>query len=256
MCTIYRFDCNDKTDFRAIEVLQMIAAKQKHNFINIFPWEGKCIRERVYVALSSDEAPPSGKITKSYLLRLQTDPIICGWLNILIEDKKRGYISQVSARAALDSNLTYKGVGSALIRAAEADAERLRLDFIYLRPLVNVVGFYKKIGYAPILPASHLMFKVLKLAPSDAWLAEQKDEPVLTDEEVLNEVVQQVKHADSNAGKKLMRILKDDENRKYEVLAMYQENEEIDDVLDWLDDEMDPGPMSRSPSKKSTSSRG
>lgn len=243
-CTVYRFNCHDEADRRAVAYLQGIAASQKHNFSHIYPWEGKCMNYRVYVAISTPQSNTTNssstnsrrrssvsKLNHAFIAQQQSPPIICGWLNCIIEGKKRGYITELTARAAKD--LTYKGIGRALVMALEDDAVKMKLDFLYLHPLSNVEGFYQKVGYVKIQPVDHLMFKVFNKAPTAKWLAEQKPAELPSDDDFMNQMLEEVAGVNKVAYKKIVTLLKKDPDTKFVLLGIYEENEDIDDIVNW-----------------------
>ena len=235
-CKVYRFDCKKDTDRHAVAYLQGVAAAQKHNFANIFPWEGKCTNDKVYVAVSLDSEPvkrtrASSLLAPTFLARQQNPPTICGWLNCSIERKTRGYISQLTARAAKD--LTFKGVGTALVQALEEDAEAMKLDFLYLRPLSNVEGFYKKVGYVKLPQVDHLMFKVFLKAPTDKWLSKQEVEAI-ADEDITTYILKDVAALDKKAYRKLNALLQRDPSAEFVLLSIYEENGNAEDVVQWI----------------------
>lgn len=223
-CKIKIFDCKKEEDRRIISFLQGVAASQKHYFHHIFPWESKCVNQRIYVSYSGE-------------INIKTPPTICGWLNLYIEkDKylKRGYITQLSARAAKDIN--FKGIGSSLIKAVDDDAKNLKLNFIYLNPLENVIGFYKKQAYDYISPAKKIMIKVFGKQPLKEWLERYEKISSPDDNDNVNDIIEELLEIDEKLTQKLKGLIKKDKEQKYTLLSIYEKNQDIYDVIEWLEE--------------------
>ena len=255
-CSIVKFNCSNPDHAAEIHKHIKDAKLQADEFNDIFPWDDGC----------SNYHPQIIYIAKKLGSTRASTPIICGWLNLTLEENStRGYISKLTARAGKDPTRAYKGVGTALIQSAEADAAALKLDFLYLRPLSNVVGFYEKVGFTKIPPADHFMFKIFKKKPSMAWLKEQKPE-LMTDENVLDEIMEEIEEYfgdDVNAMSELIKLLENEET-KLEFLGVYAMKEDMKDVLNWVEQNTSGSPMSTSggagtkkkrPSKKTTTTK-
>ena len=283
-CTIFKFDCSIENQKGDLKKLASIATEQEHEFRDIFPWQDGCKKfqhQIVFVAVKLIVDPirqtrSSARLTSAFVSRQPETPVICGWLNLIIENERkpscRGYISKITSRAGKDLTKTYKGVGTSLIRAAEAEAIALKLNFLYLHPLSNVVSFYQHVGYIHIPPVKHLMFKIFIKGPTTSWLSKQKPE-VLTDDDLTKDIIEDVfddsfKHP-KQAQAKLFEQFKKDEQTKLQFLSMYEQSQMDDDmdiVRTWVKEQINikgspmsttgPSPMStsRGPSPKSTSS--
>ena len=241
-CFVAKLACNRREDRTKVAVLQELAHGQRVDFHDIFPWEGQVCKDKhvvVYVALEAPVEEPV--LSVDWLERNQ--PLLCGWLNVRVSEvedssQKIAFISDVTTRAAKD--VTYRGVGSALIHALEQDATlNAKLDFIYLFPLSNVVGFYRKLGYVQVSPHIPHMFKVLNTRtssnPTPAFIADLEQRYAQT----VNETpVDMLDHFEDNVPRSTMRtlrkIVKADPEVIYELVALLQEGDE--DALDeWLD---------------------
>jgi len=245
-CFVAKLACNRREDRTKVAVLQELAHGQRVDFHDIFPWEGQVCKDKhvvVYVALEAAGFEPIKEpfITVDWLERNQ--PLLCGWLNVrvsTVEDssQKIAFISDVTTRAAKD--VTYRGVGSALIHALEVDAKlNANADFIYLFPLSNVVGFYRKLGYVQVSPHIPHMFKVLgpgaSSNPTPAFIADLEQRYAQTKNET---PVDMLDHFEDDVPRSTMRALRKIVNADpeviYELVALLQEGDE--DALDeWLD---------------------
>jgi len=243
---VAKLACNRREDRTKVAVLQELAHGQRVDFHDIFPWEGQVCKDKhvvVYVALEAAGFEPIKEpfITVDWLERNQ--PLLCGWLNVrvsTVEDssQKIAFISDVTTRAAKD--VTYRGVGSALIHALEVDAKlNANADFIYLFPLSNVVGFYRKLGYVQVSPHIPHMFKVLgpgaSSNPTPAFIADLEQRYAQTKNET---PVDMLDHFEDDVPRSTMRALRKIVNADpeviYELVALLQEGDE--DALDeWLD---------------------
>jgi len=250
-CFVAKLACNRREDRTKVAVLQELAHGQRVDFHDIFPWEGQVCKDKhvvVYVALEAAAEEPIKEpfITVDWLERNQ--PLLCGWLNVRVSTvsesegvnsgQKIAFISDVTTRAAKD--VTYRGVGSALIHALEQDAMlNLDIDFIYLFPLSNVVGFYRKLGYVQVSPHIPHMFKVLNTRtssnPTPAFIADLEQRYAQTKNET---PVDMLDHFEDDVPRSTMRALRKIVNADpeviYELVALLQEGDE--DALDeWLD---------------------
>lgn len=232
-CKIHVFDCSQENDRRMVSFLQGVAASQKYFFEHIFPWETRCINQRLYVAYSGEED----------ILNTKTPPTICGWMNVVLQEEKykdknmtykMGYITELTSRSATDKN--FKGIGSLLLDALDRDAEdinSLGLDFNFLTPLnKNVVGFYKKKGYDFIKPA-RFMIKVFNKPPLPQWLNKYKP----SDEEYMADILYGLQKRDKELATKFQAIMKKDKKEKYKymVLDIYDNQQNIEDIIKWLE---------------------
>jgi hypothetical protein len=248
-CFVAKLACNRREDRTKVAVLQELAHGQRVDFHDIFPWEGQVCKDKhvvVYVALEAAALEPTPVITVDWLERNQ--PLLCGWLNVRVSTvsesegvnsgQKIAFISDVTTRAAKD--VTYRGVGSALIHALEVDATlNATVDFIYLFPLSNVVGFYRKLGYVQLSPHIPHMFKVLgpgaSSNPTPAFIADLEQRYAQTKNET---PVDMLDHFEDDVPRSTMRalrkIVKADPDVIYELVALLQEGDE--EALDeWLD---------------------
>jgi hypothetical protein len=147
---------------------------------------------------------------------------------------KMGYITELTSRSATDKN--FKGIGSLLLDALDRDAEdinSLGLDFNFLTPLnKNVVGFYKKKGYDFIKPA-RFMIKVFNKPPLPQWLNKYKP----SDEEYMADILYGLQKRDKELATKFQAIMKKDKKEKYKymVLDIYDNQQNIEDIIKWLE---------------------
>jgi len=234
-CFVAKLACKQREDRTKVAVLQELAHGQRVDFHDIFPWEGQVCKDKhviVYVALEAPvSAQPEPELSVNWLERNQ--PLLCGWLNvrIMIESgQKIAFISDVTTRAAKD--VTYRGVGTALLHVLEQEPD---LDFIYLYPLSNVVGFYRKLGYEQVSANMPHMFKVLQSPPTPTFLAELEQRYAQT---VKKETpADMLDHFEDDVPRSTMRalhkIVNADPEVVYELVALLQEGDE--DALDeWL----------------------
>jgi hypothetical protein len=235
-CFVTKLACKQREDRTKVAVLQELAHGQRVDFHDIFPWEGQVCKDKhviVYVALEAPVSEPKPELSVDWLERNQ--PLLCGWLNvrIMIESgQKIAFISDVTTRAAKD--VTYRGVGTALLHVLEQEPD---LDFIYLYPLSNVVGFYRKLGYKTVAPDLPHLFKVLRSPPTPTFITDiqQRYAKTVGDNETPADMLD---HFEDDVPRSTMRalrkIVKANPEVVYELVALLQEGDE--DALDeWLD---------------------
>lgn len=131
MCTVERFECkNVREKARVAEIIE-IAESQGHAFRGIYPEEADCMTEDniLFVAMKGD--------------------ILCGVMvtNLNLAEEAL-VVDMLTSRATTDAG--YKGVGTMLMRAAEAEAKKRGFKHVMVYPLPSATSFYTKIGYVPL----------------------------------------------------------------------------------------------------------
>jgi hypothetical protein len=242
-CGVHIFDCSKQEDKEMLNYLRTLAATQKQHFSTIFPWETQCDSKDTLMFVSLQYSYDAVQTRSLSSLQdsqtiMQYRPIkICGWMTmyaITAYRQKYLYVSTLSSRTPLDPS--YKGVGAALLRAVEQYATVKMYDFIYLLPLSDVVGFYKKQGYIQVHPRVPYFTKPIHGMPSRhliSSMVKKMDEKAMqsSEEHELQKISQDMSAIERE---KLWILIEQFPLRLYEVLAIYQENESIEDVRQWI----------------------
>lgn len=251
VCSIRTLDCTKKEDQYMFLHLQSLASAQKQHFLTIFPWEAQCEKGSVLMFVSlqySYQAVQTRHLLASQRASVPRDLLpnpnmptkICGWMTVYAGTSHRQnylYISTLSSRTPTDP--TYKGIGAALLQAVEQHARDNEYDFIYLLPLSDVIGFYQKQGYSHMDPAQRIpyMAKSIHGLPSRHMVSDmlrkmEEEAHQSTEKHALKEISYDL---DPDEREKLWSLINEEPSRLYEILAVYQENESIDDIREWLE---------------------
>jgi GNAT superfamily N-acetyltransferase len=133
---IHILECNQADHVPLIESYVQIAKSQQEHFKAPIPWEGfECKKSKtVFVALANEA--------------MSSAPTIAGWA-LCYKDPiyRRVYLSALSTRAAMDAK--FKGTGTLLMNRIISHFTEAGMSFIYVFPIHQSEGFYKRFGFEP-----------------------------------------------------------------------------------------------------------
>ena len=227
-CRVERFSPASEDDRRMLAFLQGLAAGQKQHFMDVFPWETKLgDLYTMFVAMEGTADRPS------YEDLLAAPPQLCGWLNMVCEDRhgqRAAYVSQVSSRKVSDP--AYKGIGTALMMAAEADARTRGVAYMYLMPLDNVTGFYARLGYARMHPDLKYWVKPVTAQPNkrnvSQFVRKNAKAAMNPEEHIMQEITAPLTAVQRQRFKRLVTATPD---RLYEAYEVFGATQDPDDVI-------------------------
>jgi hypothetical protein len=224
-CIIYVYDCSK--DSYKISKLAKIAAQQKKEFINIFPWEKPCSNnDKIYVAL-------------------ERGLHICGWMHVsyrTINGYIDAYVHNISTAQTetRSGKRKYTGIGTKLMSKIEEENP----NFITLYAVAQAEAFYKKIGFHKVDDKSQYMYKVVNSATTKANINNLIE--VLRERHVNDIKVREKEH--HNYVQETLRIIESDIEspeivRKFKKL-LRNNPDNIDMAIDLYENDATPEEMS------------
>lgn len=234
-CALFILDC--KRHESIISFLAGIAAAQKNNFIDIFPWESRCLtNDKIYVSISLPSSM-SGTINLFSLIKHDVIPIpeICGWMRVGFKKFNKLKFAHVSEISTSKNKKKYSGIGSSILKKLEEE----NIDFIELIPLITAKSFYiDKMNYQSINDSIPYLFKIIRNPPTQEYLINLSNEIKRNEKESKLQIqkdIEEIYHElDDKHKNKFVTLIKKNEINKFVALEIYQ-NSTIDDVIEWID---------------------
>ena len=254
-CSIHILDCVQ--DAQMIKYLASVAARQKAEFVQIFPWEKACVdKDKIYVALetlgsasgsasasASRCAPRKSPITTT---NRKIPPKICGWMHVTFKNQRNrhiAYIHNVSTAQTLTTRgaRKYKGIGTSLISKIEESAP----DFIALFAITSAQSFYEKLGFVKFADNIQYMYKVINphrppTAANIEDMRKQHNKDIKKQENLDKKELRQTLHTIASQLKpknvpKFWKLVNGSEENRDMAIEMYESEEAtIKDIDEWV----------------------